>query len=163
MNRLVKVIANVFSADFAPRYPACPSSAGGVKGPGSQVEAFERRLLVREVPARTHGPAVTDVDRHRSRWWCRSPGGSRASYSRNGTILRPRGAPELDKRRITLASFGRNLLEPVLRCLLGRGCIDRLERLHNHVTVLPTGATESIAEAGRSMHYIARPPAPRRC
>ena len=41
--------------------------------------------------------------------------------------LRPRAAPELDEQEIPLAPLGGELLEPVLRRLLGRGHVERLE------------------------------------
>ena len=45
-----------------PDHPACPAPAGGVKGVGHQVQAFQRGLLVGEVPAGLHGPVVPRVD-----------------------------------------------------------------------------------------------------
>ena len=45
-----------------PHGPSCLTLAGGVQRSGDQVQAFQRGLLVREVPAGPDRPAVAGVE-----------------------------------------------------------------------------------------------------
>ena len=44
-------------------HPACPSTAGGVKGAGDHIQTLQRRRLVREMAPGPHGATVAGVDR----------------------------------------------------------------------------------------------------
>ena len=75
------------------------------------------------------------------------------SYSRNGTNSAPGAAPELDDRRIPLAPLVRELGEPVLRCLLGRSRVNRLERTNDRgVAVPPAGVAGNQLRIRWTMH-----------
>ncbi len=66
--------------------------------------------------------------------------------------LRPGTAPELHDRRVSVAPLGNELGEPVLRRLLGRSRIDRLEGAHDRVPVLPARVTERVADQTEPPH-----------
>lgn len=109
-----------------PHHPACPPAAGRVKRPRHQIQALQRGLLVREVPARPDGPAVAGVDRLDRVGRADHPPDLDVVFEERHE-LRPRVPPQLHDRRISSAPRGGELLEPVLRRLLGRGRIDRLQ------------------------------------
>ena len=60
--------------------------------------------------------------------------------------LRPGSVPELDDRRVAPAPLSGELLEPILRRLLGDSGTDGLEPTDDGVSMLPTGITERVAD-----------------
>ena len=142
-----------------PHHPACPPAASGVKRPRHEVKALERGLLVREVSACLHGPAVSRVDGLDRVGRADHPADLDIALQERHE-LRPRAAPELHDRRITITPLDGELREPVLHRLLGRGRVNRLERFHWRPGAAGRHNGTSCGSGARCT--AARPSAPRR-
>src|SRR5262249_57326964 len=125
--------------------PANPASPGGVEGAGDQIDALQRGLVGREVPACPHGPTVSGVE---------ALDGVRGADDapdldvvvEEGDELFPRRAPEVDDGWVTGAPLVGELVEADRgHVRVDRG-VDRLEVAGQLVPVAAAGV------AGRGPH-----------
>jgi RNA-directed DNA polymerase len=128
-----------------PRGPSCPALLCGVKGPGHEVEAFQRRGIVREMAPCPHGAPVAGVEGFDRV--------GRADHAADlGVPVKERGelgpgvAPEPPDRRVLRGPFGLEFPEPFTGCRLRRGGVYRLEAAGELVPVLARRVAESVAD-----------------
>ena len=126
--------------------PSCSAFAGRVWRSGDQVDVLECGLVVGEAAAGSDGPAVAGVqalDR---------VGGADDASDLDVVVeerheLRPGVAPQPADRRVGLAPFLLELLEPGQRLGLRNGGIDRPQVVGDLVPVLPRREPERVCAA----------------
>src|SRR6516165_9139530 len=110
-----------------------------------EVKQFERRFVIREAAAGLDDFAQAAVQRLDRVGGVDHLADARRESEKRGDLL-PRPAPSLADRRITLAPFGLELVEPNASHVGSLGPIDRLERRQDRFAILPGDESQAIPD-----------------
>jgi hypothetical protein len=143
---MLEVLSNLPAKVIANSSPSVPIAAGRIKRPRDHIQTLQRSGLVWKMPAGPHAPSVAGTDRLDRVYRADHPPDLHHVILQKRHELRSGGLPEPHDCRISMAPLGRELREPLLRGLLGRGRVDRLEGLDGPVLPGPRRRTDVCAE-----------------